>query len=121
MINIEEVLSDPDFAQEYIGYRNTGTWVNGKFIDVETVINFYGPIIAASAKEIQMLPEGDRVKGLMTFYTPASNPFKISREESEEGTSDQLVWRGNRYKILTAFGYNDYGYMKAIGAKIGGV
>ena len=121
MINIAEMMSDPDFAQEYSGIRTTGTWVNGKFVTSSVNVYFYGPITAANVKDIQMLPEGDRVSGLMVFYTPEDNPFYVSQNNAEiEGISDYLIWRGNRYKVLQVYPYDDYGYMKAIGTRIGG-
>lgn len=120
MINVAEMIVDPDFAQSYNVVRTVGSWVKGRFVQTEQVLSFVGPIIAANQKEINMLPEGDRVAGLMVFYTTADNPFKISRTDNEEGLSDQPIWRGDRYKLLSVFSYDDYGYQKAIGHRIGG-
>lgn len=121
MIDVSELMSDPDFAQSYIGYRKTGNWIEGVFTETESVINFYGPITVANTKDINMLPEGDRVIGLMVFYTTSDNPFLITRnKDGSLGTSDQPVWENERYKIMQVFPYNNYGYMKAIGTRMAG-
>ena len=120
MINIAELITDPDFAQSYTVVRSVGGWVQGRFVKTEQSLLFTGPIIAANQKEVNMLPEGDRVAGMMVFYTTADNPFLMSRVEGEEGLSDQPIWRGDRYKLLQVYQYDDYGYQKAIGHRIGG-
>lgn len=121
MINIAEIIADPDFMQPYTVRRNTGTWVNGRFVETPTTLNFFGVVIPANAQDIQMLPEGDRVSGLINFYTTADNPFQISKADNGElGTSDQPIWRGNNYRILQVFDYQDYGYQLAIGTRMDG-
>jgi hypothetical protein len=118
MIDISEIILDPDFAQSYIGYRKSGIWVEGDIEQTESVVNFYGPIIAANIKDVNMLPEGDRIEGLMVFYTTADNPIFTTRNlANSKGTSDELEWRGERYRVMQTYPYNDYGYMKAIGTR----
>lgn len=121
MISIDEIILDPDFAQPYIGYRKSGDWVEGEFIQNEVVVNFYGAIIAANIKDVNMLPEGDRIEGLMVFHTTADNPIFVTRNLTDEkGTSDELEWRGERYRVMQTYPYNDYGYMKAIATRKAG-
>lgn len=121
MINVSELIDDPDFAQAYTGVRITGQWVDGDFVKTETSISFYGPVIAASIHDINMVPEGDRVAGMMTFLTKADNPFYVSQaSDSYEGISDYLIWRGDRYKLVQVMPLHDYGFVKGIGARIGG-
>lgn len=122
MINVMELMEDPDFAQSYMVYRNSGSWVSGRWEEVEVGLPFMGPIVPANAEDVKMLPEGDRIQGFMVFYTSSTNPFLISRDTSgNAGTADQPEWGGERYKILQVYPYDDYGYQKAIGTRIGGV
>lgn len=118
MIDVSELMSDPDFAQSYLVHRMSGSWVEGEFIQNESVINFYGPITVANTKDVNMLPEGDRIVGLMTFYTTSDNPIFVTRNlDTDQGTSDEIEWRGERYKVMQIFPYHDYGYIKAIGTR----
>lgn len=124
MINVEELLLDPDFAQSYTVFRRSGYLDHGRYVfnpDVE--LQFFGPVMPLNAKEINTVPEGDRVTGMMAFYSPISSPFQLSYHNSEdsEGVSDQVLWRGDRYKLIQIFNYDDYGYQKAIGVRISGV
>lgn len=123
MINVSEILTDADFAQSYTVQRTSGHWEYGRFIiDSTTNLNFYGPVLPSSAKELNQVPEGERITGMMTFYTTPDNPFQISyhTSDSDEGLSDLVVWRGAQYKLIQVFPYDDYGYQKAIGTKISG-
>lgn len=68
-----------------------------------------------------MLPEGDRIAGLMTFYSTADKPIYTTRnKDDDKGTSDELEWRGERYRVLQVFPYNDFGYVKALGTRMSG-
>lgn len=121
MISVMEIVTDADFAQHYTVTRLNGSWVGGRFVETPTTVSFYGPIIAANEQDISVLPEGDRVNGLMVFYTTLDNPFLISRaSDGQLGTSDQPNWRGNKYRILRVFDYSDYGYQKAMGTRTDG-
>lgn len=121
MINISEIVIDPDFAQSYTVFRPSGYWSHGRYVITgEDQLSFFGPVLPSNMKEINTVPEGDRVTGMMTFYTQSSSPFKLSRDNSEEGMSDQVVWHNERYKIIQIFSYDDFGYQKAIGVRLSG-
>ena len=121
MIDLSELILDSDFCQPYIGYRTSGSFVDGVFVGSESIVNFVGPIIAANVKDVNMVPEGDRVVGMMVFYTQTNNPFHVSQSSPDyEGISDYLVWNNERYKILSAYPYNDYGYLKCVASRISG-
>jgi len=78
-------------------------------------------VIAANTKDVNMMPEGDRIAGLMTFYTNADKPIFVTRNLSEDqGTSDEIEWRGERYRVMQTFPYQDYGYIKAMGTRMVG-
>lgn len=72
-----------------------------------------GTVTVASSKDILQVPEGDRVTGMMCFYS--QQPIHITRPE---GTSDEIVWKGERYRITFLFPWSDFGYYKAIGVRM---
>lgn len=116
MIDVSEVISDPDFTQTYTVHRQAGEWVRGEWkASDEKPVKVTGVITVADAKTLEQLPEGDRVSGLMTFYS-TQELF----ETREEGTSDQIEWRGERYRVKRVFPYVDYGYYKAVGERMAG-
>jgi hypothetical protein len=115
MIDVAEVINDPDFAQEYPVYRKTGVMLGGRWVSSEKRINTQGVVIAANTKDLLQVPEGDRVKGIMAFYS--TEPLLVT---SEAGTSDEAVWQEERYRLFQLFPYKDYGYYKALGERIAG-
>lgn len=128
MINVEDVIYDADFAQTYIVHREVSTWIGGRITTTETAYTYTGVITASNVKELMQLPEADRVSGLMTFYSGAENQLFLTRMSDTQGTetdnndgiSDQIEWRGNRYKVIKVWPYVDYGYWKCVAARMAG-
>ena len=71
----------------------------------------------ASARPAQV-PEGDRVTGALTFYSPAE--ICETRGGEYSGTSDVIEWRGDRYRVAKVWPYADYGYWKAYAVRMDG-
>ena len=138
MLNISELIHDPDFVQEQMitVYRQFGKWVKGKwtagalvngtFVEgAELTLQVAGVIIPASIQDIEQIPESDRVRTLMSFYTTSDFPIYTTHVAATEqgpngGTSDQILWKNERYRIFQVNPYSDYGYWKAIGARMAG-
>jgi hypothetical protein len=119
MINVGELITDPDFAQEFNVYRSNGSFVDGVWTEgTPTQIKMTGVVTVMRAREIDQLPEGDRVSGGMNFHTTAI--LYVSREGTYEGISDKIYWRGNYYKLVSVLPYADYGYYKASGVRTKG-
>jgi hypothetical protein len=128
LISVEELITDPDFCQDYTVWRETGSWSEGVFNTVENALPYSGVVTAATPKELIILPEADRVSGMMTFYSVAGYPLYQTRlgattstdSDGQDGTSDQLEWHGQRYKIIKVWPYVDYGYWKALATRMEG-
>ena len=71
MISVTEVVQDPDMVapQSFTILRSVGQFVAGGFQSTTTSINCFGPVHRASDKEIQMLPEADRIGAVRGFWT----------------------------------------------------
>lgn len=123
MINVARAVNDPRFSQSFKVFRKSGEWEKGRFIESETEISMIGVITPSKPKEIEMIPEGDRVGGEITIHVTRKlyTTHSIQDEESEnetEGTSDQIEWQGERYKIYSVNDYSQYGYYQAIGMRL---
>jgi hypothetical protein len=70
MISVFEVVVDPDMTAPHPFYilRSTGQFVEGGFESTTTSIPLFGPVQQASDKEIQMLPEADRIGAIRSFW-----------------------------------------------------
>ncbi len=117
MINLAELIVDPDFAQKFNVYRSTGSFIKGVWTEgTTTVIEMVGVVTVMSSKDLRQIPEGDRITGAMTFY--AQGELFVTRDGQYLGTSDKIYWRGNYYKLFSVSPWVDYGFYSAHGDRI---
>lgn len=117
MIQVTEVILDPDFAQDITVTRTTAKWEAGRFTpQQEQILTLRGTVTVATSRDLEQLPEGDRQKGMMCFHVQ-QELFVTARNEGHEGPSDKITWRGRKYFLVQVFPELDYGYCKAIGAQ----
>lgn len=117
MINVGELIHDPDFCTELKIHRKvSGEWIGGRQKQKDKVIEVEGIVAATTSEDMELLSEGDRIHGLKTFYTDTE--FRLTDNET---TSDICEYKGLRYRLLQVFNCEDFGYYKAIGTRIGGV
>lgn len=114
---LEELTFDPDFCDTFIVEKHKETWEEGSPITTVTSTTVTGIAAPSSPKDVEMLDLADHVHGTKTFYTNEI-PLEISNTEK---TSDTIVWRGQRYRLLHVWDYRDNGFYKAIGELLGGV
>jgi hypothetical protein len=80
MISVFEVVADVDMVQPepWTIQRSTGQWVAGGLQSTITRnIQVFGPARVAQNKEVQSLPEADRVGRILAFY--ATQPILTTR------------------------------------------
>jgi hypothetical protein len=118
MINVSEVILSPEFVQTYEVHRSSGSFVGGRWVEnTPEVISVSGVVTVMSSRELNQVPEGDKITGAMNFFSTV--PLYLTREEGvDSGTSDKIKWRGNYYKLFQVAEEADYGYYKASGARI---
>lgn len=109
---------DPDLgAQAYIVERSTqGAFVLGGYKDTKQFIPNFGIIQQADGKDISMIPEGDRVDGMISFWSV----YQLF-ESNAKGVSDIICWHGARYRIMKVADRSDFGYYKAIATRLPGL
>ena len=122
MIDLSSIVTDPRFAQSFTVYRKTGDWVGARFKETEEKeITTIGTISIASAKQIEFIPEGDRVGGEISIHTTVplycSRNYIDSNGNTIHSNADEILWHGERYKIYQVNEYSDYGYYFAIGQR----
>lgn len=116
MISVAEVVTDPDFASTYQVVRSQGRWIDGVFVLSETeTLRFYGVVQPTTPKELEQIPEGERPNGAISFHA-RKRFFLTAQGEDGEGDylSDEILWHGDRYKILQVKDWSAHGYWKAI-------
>lgn len=109
MINVAELLSDPDFAQAFQVIRVGGSFANeGEYSQSpETTIDIFGVIQPARQQDVvQFMPEGERLGNMIVIY--CKTEIRVADAKSQE--SDLVVWHGNRYRVAQARQWLDHGY-----------
>lgn len=114
LVNVSEVIEDPDFNQSFTVYRKTGQWVNGRFVITETSFDSNGVIISQSNEELDITAQGSLISSKISIWA-----HDLLYVTSQEGTpqsgdylSDEVEFYGQRYLIQAARNLNDYGYYK---------
>lgn len=123
-IDVSEVSIDSDVGLPFTIIRSTGQWVNGVWTTQETEIPAFGTISVAADKELEMIPEGDRVHGAKVFHT--DQPILTTRDTPATpgsglgGASDILVdsGSGDQYRVLIVKRIPGSGYYRAIGTRL---
>ena len=116
MIDLSEVVNDPDLAQPFTILRQSGSFQLGGWVANEPQpIDAFGAITVATQRMMQMVPEGDRVGGEMAFFT--ANEIYLTSEK-RSGTSDQLVWHDEKYRVIHVAPWMDYGFNIAIAVRM---
>lgn len=119
MIDLSAVVIDSRIAQSFTVYRKSGKWNAGRFEQSENEVKLTGTISIASDQEIEQIPEGDRVGGEIVIHSNQKiYTTRATDTTNKSGTSDELEWHGDRYKVYSVRDYSDYGYYKAIGIRM---
>jgi hypothetical protein len=121
MLNPSRILSSPHFRQTFKVYRSTGHFGLGGWIEEVQSPPYFevsGAAWPSSAKEILQVPEADRVQGMHSFAS--TEPLYVTHASGEAGTSDQIEWKGERYKLIQIMDYSDYNFYIAVGARLTG-
>lgn len=119
MIDVSDILLDPDFAQPFTVTRSQGVFARGGWQSSTTSLTLRGVANTASGNDLQQLPEGDRVTGSMAFYTTA--PIYATRAGASAGLSDLITYNGDVYRLAKVWNRNQNGFYKAIGVRTSGV
>lgn len=118
MIDVSEMLNDPDLCESFTITRTTGTFQIGGWVkNIPQQIQAYGAVRNTSGKELDMIPEADRVKNTLTFRS-VTPMFETS--EANGMISDVLAFHGEQYRILAVKDYSSQGYYLAIATIMGG-
>jgi hypothetical protein len=110
-------------AVQFTIIRSFGKWTRGRFETTHTAIPYAGNIQPAANRELRQIPEGDHLRGAIVIRSP--NPIYVSDEEfkaaqpGEVRVSDEIEWRGDVYKVLSAFPWLDFGWIEAYAVKKG--
>lgn len=115
-MDLSDVVSDPDLAENYTIQRITGSFQAGGWVANSPVsIPAYGVVSVAKPEDLDGIPEGDRIEGSMVFHS--TQQMFVTKSATNQ-TSDQLLWQGDLWRVYSVGNYSNRQYWKAIAARI---
>lgn len=119
MVNVGKVIRSKRLGCQIITVkRYAASWNNGAYSrdeDAPIILQTSAIVTVAKPKDLELVPEGDRITGAMKFLTNVE-----LHATNGEAISDELEWRGARFKILTVTPNVDYGFYRSIGVRLDG-
>jgi len=120
---VTELMNDPDLCitssdgKPLMIQRSQGAFVAGGYETTVTNIPVVGVVTLAEPETLEQIPEGDRVAGMLEFNT-AVRIYQTNEDSNQ--VSDILLWGGIPYKVLQVFPWRDFGFFKAVLARMPG-
>jgi hypothetical protein len=105
LLDVSEVLTDPDFADSLVCSRLAQVvGADGVAANTSTDTPFYGVVTAASGNNLVRTPDGSYTKGDILVVTQF-----VLRTGATIGAADEITWNGKRYTITQVNDYSRYG------------
>ncbi len=120
MINLATVIHSPMLSQGITIKRSSGIWEDGDFVSdgiLPSTLHLRGIVTVASARDLSMVPEGDRQSGAMKVLT-TERLYVTGEINDSSNFSDILVWRGEEYRIYSVTPDADYGFYRSIAMRV---
>ncbi len=99
MIDLSELIDDPDFSQAGSFFRVKQTVVDGELAEVKTPVSAQCIIQPFGNEDFQALPEGDKYKPHIRIFTAV-----------DLNVGDYLDYQGERWRVIKKGNWSDYGY-----------
>lgn len=111
MLNVSELMSDPDMAQAFQVERNGGAFDEGEWMPAApTVLDMVGIIQPAKREDVlEILPEGARAKNIIVVFCDQ----ELLIDDGDTRRSDVILWRGNPYRVIASKDWSDHGFWQA--------
>lgn len=113
LLDVSELLSDPDFADTITVTRRTETRGNDGLavISNQTFQDIDAVVTPAKGTDLAQLPDLSRTEGVVLVYTT----FRLTNGQAST-KADIVTWNGATYIVLNVNDYSQFGdgYIKAL-------
>lgn len=112
--NVRGLMADPDLAWPFDIVRRTESLVKGRAVISTQEEHAMGVVQPATPRELERLPEADRVKSTLVVFT--ASPLFVD-DDSSGKAADGIRWQGELYTVSAVENWQDYGFFKALAQK----
>jgi len=115
VINVSEAL-DSDTSQIVTVIRTSaGTYVDGLYVKgTSSTFKTLASVQQPSPIQLEILPEGEKDKDVKLFI--CKKPVRTTNDEAGL-IADIIIYKSQRYKVVTSADWDDYGHTMAMGVK----
>lgn len=105
LLDVSDILADPDFADAFTRYRRTLT-VNGfgEGEIAETSIALVGVVTQGGGDVLDRTGDAEKIKGSITIHTQGDLTAGDGSIDA-----DEVVWNGRRYIVDSVMDWSTYG------------
>ncbi len=104
LLDVSDILSDPDFADEINITRTVVTVEHGRAKKDQTTISAVGVVTSDKGDILDRLPDMRRVAGTILVHTPET---LIASDGNRD--ADIIEWNGAQYTVTDVNDYSRYG------------
>lgn len=105
LIDVSELMVDPDFADEIQIVRSIQSVdATGLAQRAQQTYDAIGVVQAGSGDQLELLPESQRTKSNMTVYTQ----FQL-QEATDTTEADVVLWQGKSYRVMVTSQWTNWG------------
>ncbi|GHV35112.1 hypothetical protein FACS1894187_07120 [Synergistales bacterium] len=95
-LDVSDVLDTPEFNSVFsVARRNRDIGDNGRSVVAEELLTFNGVVQPISNRDLERLPEVDRLNGGITVWCR-----ERLRNVGETHVADEILWGGSRYQVV---------------------
>lgn len=106
LLDVTEVLLDPDFCEELVVKRRTQVVDNrGIASYLEQILNPIGVVTQGNPASVQRAADYTVAKGNILVHAYAF----VFQEPMEDGACDIVLWNGNNYMVRKSYDWSTYG------------
>lgn len=112
MIDISELINDPDFSQDFLITRSVGSWVDDQFITAPQSIKISGIIQPINTTSEKVTPNGSQIEGAIRIWTDRQMyTTKLQQGLADfNQISDEITWQDQQWKVTNTWEWQDNGY-----------
>ncbi len=109
MINVSELMFDPDFVRSFVVRRPSGAFdATGIYTSSYEDFAFTGAVQPATPAELQMLPSGSTQENVISVWSAA----EMRMDNGNDVGSDLVIVDGASYRVIKAEPRGDNGYFR---------
>ena len=113
MIDVSELVTDPDFAQPFQVERFVGSFMDeGEYVRGEPkLLDLFGVVQPATKEDaVAFLPEGERQQNMIRVW--CNQELRMSDGQGKE--CDNIIWQGQWHRVAFSELWSTQGYWFAI-------